>query len=195
MWHWLKRGLRSWNDWLRSSWQRNTGGLSSLRKTHLNWRNQTVACYLTCHVSGVGSRSMNISSDTCISRPSGTRGAQRASSIGPSGNSAGAVACRTKPLLHFTVVVRCANHSDSCCKPMTVEGPCQCAAHSRFACPLPLQQYKISSTWKSCQTICSPMFFLTLQELLHKFFLTSTKVFFAAQSSRPLWFEEALKHV
>ena len=23
----------------------------SVRKTHLNWRNQTVACYLTCHVS------------------------------------------------------------------------------------------------------------------------------------------------
>ena len=99
---------------------------------------------------------MNISSDTCISRPGGTRGAQGASSIGPSGNSAGAVACRTQPLLHFTVVVRCANHRDSCCKPMTVEGPCQCEAHSRFACPLPLQQYKISSTWKSCRAGSAP---------------------------------------
>ena len=30
--HWLKGRFLSWNDWLRSSWQQNTCGLSSLRK-------------------------------------------------------------------------------------------------------------------------------------------------------------------
>ena len=32
VWHWLKRCFWSPNNWLRSSWQRITGGLSSLRK-------------------------------------------------------------------------------------------------------------------------------------------------------------------
>ena len=32
MWHWLKRGLRSWHGWLRSACQRNTDVLSSLHR-------------------------------------------------------------------------------------------------------------------------------------------------------------------
>ena len=59
-------------------------------------------------------------------------------------------------LLHFTVVVQCATHSDSCCKPMTVAVPCQCAAESRFAFSLFLQQYTTSPTWKSCRAGSAP---------------------------------------
>ena len=70
------------------------------------------------------------------SRPRGTGGARRASSIGPCGNCSDAVAS--------TVIVRCTNNSDSCCKPIDLAGPCQCAAHSRFALPLPLQWYTTS---------------------------------------------------
>ena len=39
---------------------------------------------------------------------------------------------------------------------MIVAGPCQCAAHSRFAFPLPLQQYTTSPTWKSCRAGPAP---------------------------------------
>ena len=33
---------------------------------------------------------------------------------------------------------------------------CQCAAHARFAFPLPLQQYTTSPTWKSCRAGSAP---------------------------------------
>ena len=39
---------------------------------------------------------------------------------------------------------------------MIVAKPCQCAAHSRFAFPLPLQYHTTSPTWKSCRAGSAP---------------------------------------
>ena len=98
LWHWLKRGFRSWHRLLWSSWQRSTDFLSFLHKLVGIGQNQTVECCWACHVSvstGFSSRSMDKFSEACISRRGGTGGARRASSIGPSGNCSDAVACRT----------------------------------------------------------------------------------------------------
>ena len=54
LWHWLKRCFWSRNDWLRSSWQRNTGGLSYLCANSFGWV-ESDDCVLDACFDGVAS--------------------------------------------------------------------------------------------------------------------------------------------
>ena len=125
MWHGLKRCLRSWYRLLRSSWQRNTVVSSSLHK-----------------LIGIGE--VKLLSAAAGRVPWAFRWLFIRGPRGPRTNLL-KLACHDQvaPAVHgehqasdqvaTVLMLLRVNHSDSCCRPMTVAGPCQCAAHSRFA--------------------------------------------------------------